>query len=283
MPDVPFDAFTWKRPASRSHGFAWQPTGGLSDAELVEYQPDSALYRDFGDLEPPTSEAVLAFANKWGALRERLDQCPLDFWRDQIVLMRRAVALRAALEASDWATIRENLEPVPSDMPAARAIREKLAAGQRLSTADLENAASLVLTDFVARAESSLEVVVTWDAEQRKIVLTRKPADLLGWLWSQFARAIAEQLQPKQCTFCGRWFQPGSDDHGKKRKRATIRSDRQTCSDNCRVKVSQQRKLQAIKLHTEKRWKAARIAKAVGSDLDTVEGWISSHQESNDE
>jgi hypothetical protein len=275
MLDLRFDGFTWRRPASRHRGFAWQPTGGLArvtGSELVDYQPNPALYRDFAEVEP-TVEEVLRFANKHGALRAQLHQCDIELWHNQIMLMRQAIELSKALDEADWSSIQKNIHPFHTfDVPAARSIRAKLDSGEDLSEKqELASAAALRLAFFAGHAISSLEPVPSWNARKRTVTLRMNPPDLLNALWLQFAHSLIGRHEYRQCNTCRRWFQV---DRG--------RSDRQTCSDSCRVKAYQQRKRQALALHAEGQ-SVARIAKKVRSDQNQVQQWISSHQESTDE
>jgi hypothetical protein len=244
---------------------------------MKEYQPGPELHRIFADLEP-TGNAVLEFANRYGPLRERLDHCAMTLWAQQIAQMRRMVALKTALDKSDWPAIRENLEPFYAhDLPAAREIAAKIKAGKRLPEPDLANAAGLMLACFADKAT----IRPTWDSAGQRVTLAVQPSDLLEALWLQFARSVLDQQQYRRCEVCGRWY-PGTEDPDKKRKRSTIRSDRRVCSDSCRVKAYARRKRRTLELHA-KGWTARRIAKEVGSESDTVRGWIASSKESSNE
>lgn len=66
---------------------------------------------------------------------------------------------------------------------------------------------------------------------QQRIIL--RPQNLLAALWIQFARAVTEELQMRQCEFCGEYFQVGP---------GASREDAKYCKDVCRVKAWVKRK-----------------------------------------
>src|SRR5262249_36838218 len=101
--------------------------------------------------------------------------------------------------------------------------------------------------------------------------LLMRPPDLLDALWLHLAHSLTGRPEYRQCEVCRRWFQV---DRG--------RSDRQTCSDSCRVKAYHQRKRRALAQHAAG-WRVARIGKEGGSDSDTVRKWISQQRENSDE
>src|SRR5438876_1147354 len=108
------DDFTWHRPASRKRGFTWEGTG--DDMRLVRvpgaafntYQPHPGIFRDFAGLEK-TPEAVLNFANRYGALCERLEFNSFPFWRKGIQHMDELITLSDAVTVNDWKKIPEAL------------------------------------------------------------------------------------------------------------------------------------------------------------------------------
>jgi hypothetical protein len=263
--DLPLRRFTWDRPASRYRGYAWEtdrndPALVLArGAEVIKGKGlDPALHRNFAYLEP-TPEEILAFANRWGPLQARLDHSALSLWQNQIVAMRWAVTLSKAVERADWTAIRNSMESagaVPLDVPSARDINAKIKAGGSLSDKELAQWAALHLTYLSARAISRL--VPEWDAEKQKVVMVLP--DLLEALWYQFAHSRTGSPKYRQCRECDQWFQ-------------VLRSDHKICSPTCKVKMSLRRKRQALKLHAKGRT-AEYIAKKVGSEEDTVRGWI---------
>jgi hypothetical protein len=268
------DKFTWKRPASRHRGFAWQETGGMAlvdGADLVEYEPDLGLHRTFALGVEPTQAAILGFADKYGALRDRYDLCHLGFWRDQIAEMRRAITLSTALASKSLSKVRENLLPLYlPDVPAMRDIKAKLDAGAKLSDAETAIAATLHLTYFAREAVSRLSPVATWNAKERTVTLRLQPPDLLDVLWLQFAHALNGGHRYLQCAGCLRWFQVNV-----RRGARQARSDREICSQTCKVTMSLRRKRRARELHAEG-WTVPQIADEVKSDQNQVRKWISS-------
>ena len=60
-----------------------------------------------------------------------------------------------------------------------------------------------------------------------------KPSNLLAAMWIQFAQAITEELQMRQCESCGEYFQVGP---------GAAREDARFCKDVCRVRAWVKRK-----------------------------------------
>src|SRR5262249_47324664 len=130
MLTLALDDFTWERPAGRKKGFTWEGDGEtlrlveIPDVAFEKYQPHRGLYRDFASL-PETTEAIVQFANRYGALgtvlpglrdgpvpmRERSEGRFTDWVRD-IQGMKKMVALADAVAAGDLDAIRAALGPL---------------------------------------------------------------------------------------------------------------------------------------------------------------------------
>jgi hypothetical protein len=88
------------------------------------------------------------------------------------------------------------------------------------------------------------------------------PRDLLGAIWLQLARAVAEDRRYQQCSTCGIWFEVA----GRGRGYAKF------CDDACRQKGHRQRVQRARTLKAGGT-SLADIAAELGTDVKTVRGW----------
>jgi hypothetical protein len=181
-----------------------------------------------------------------------------------------------ALTSQDWTDLRAVLSKLP-----ARGQRALFHAGTDAKSAsrdELVNAAVRLLyndvggmtfgwTFGVLKQQSTPPVV--WHPKAKCPVLKLTPPSLWHAIYLQFAQAIKGNKSYHLCQACGRWFElaPGLN-----------RADRQTCSDYCRVKLYRIRKQQARDLRSHG-WSLQRIAKKLGSDIDTINNWISQNKE----
>src|SRR6516165_3928058 len=153
------DEFSWQRPGSRKSGFVWDGTG--ADPQLVRvrgatfstYLPHAGIFREFAALEQ-APEAILCFANRYGALKERLEFNPFSFWRMGIQQMRQLVTLSNAVTEGDWRRIPNALQPFLVDANLAnaddiRAIRQKQRSGVAPSRCELAHAAVMRLCQSI--------------------------------------------------------------------------------------------------------------------------------------
>jgi predicted nucleic acid-binding Zn ribbon protein len=88
--------------------------------------------------------------------------------------------------------------------------------------------------------------------------------DLKTALWFQLAIAVARAKEFRACEVCGKPFEVSPE---------VNRKDRVTCSDACRSRAYRRRKARAIELRAGGK-KLREIAKAVGSDMKTIKGWL---------
>jgi hypothetical protein len=96
------------------------------------------------------------------------------------------------------------------------------------------------------------------------VTLEANPANLLNALWLQFASAIAEDSQFRECPSCGSWFAVSPE-----RRRA----DAQYCREGCRVRAYKRRKKEARRLHAAGN-PVKKIAKELGTSVEVVRGWL---------
>jgi hypothetical protein len=274
--------FVWERPAKRK-GFAWQDTETddvrlvrVEGAAFVPYEPlkeCTGLFRTFGDLTPEPG-AMLSFANRYGALGSGWDDHGL--WKEGIARMKTLVAAWDALTAQKWTTLRDLFSKFP-----ARGQKTLFQPGTGAKGArpdELVNATVHLLYNEVGgmtfgwtfgvwSRQSNPPVV--WHQKAKCPVLKLTPPSLWHAMYLQFAQAILGNKSYQLCQVCGRWFElaPGLN-----------RADRQTCSDYCRVKLYRIRKQQARDLRSHG-WSPQRIAKKLGSDIGTINNWISQNKE----
>jgi hypothetical protein len=98
----------------------------------------------------------------------------------------------------------------------------------------------------------------------RRFCLAAEPQDLGQALWWQFLLSVCELRNHTQCQVCGRWYELSPQ---------VNRSDRLYCSDACRFKAYRRRRRQAVEMFRERR-SIAQIAKELGSDRETIKGWV---------
>jgi hypothetical protein len=295
--------FAWNKPEDGA-GFTWDPRryreGALvaspGDHPWKRYAPlreEPALFRVFAATDP-TPGGVVAFANRYGRLgptgKHVADEGdafaePFGTWRLEILKMRDLTSLWDMLRANDVAGLRERvrwerarvvyLRPADSDGP--RPIASMKPPGQSeevgIRPGDPVRPAWAYLAGKVNLAMSGLVMSpLVYDRGHEHPVLRLRPANLLGALWAQFARAIDGDKQYRQCPACGTWMEispaPGLTNA------KSYRTSRKTCSDKCRVWVHRQHQERARELHAAGKT-AKQIAKELGSDVDTVKKWVS--------
>jgi hypothetical protein len=274
MLQLSLDEFSWQRPASRKKGFAWEGTGEhmqlvhVPGAAFSSFRPDAAIFREFAGLEQ-SPDAVLNFANRYGALRQRLEFNPFSFWRTGIQQMSQLVTLSDAVTAGDWKRIPKAIQPFLADPNLANAgdirpIRQKQKHGELVSRNELAHAAVVRLCHAIMPFER-LEVEGSWNSLSGRVVLRLKHEDLLGFMFCQLGHAFIGGRCFLQCAVCGKWslLSPGVN-----------RADRTTCSDYCRLRRHRQRRAKADELH-RKGWSPEKIAKEIGSDVSKVKNWLS--------
>jgi hypothetical protein len=89
-------------------------------------------------------------------------------------------------------------------------------------------------------------------------------SSLIGFLWLQFADAIATNRIFKPCAQCKRWFEISQE---------SARNDKLYCSRTCRVRVYRARQAEARRLFAEGT-PVGELAERFGSDPETIEAWV---------
>jgi hypothetical protein len=282
MFDPGFAAFSWPRPTVR-HGFQWVGEGAAMRLEpmpgvrFADYRPGeerTALYRTFAGLEP-TPRSVLRFANRFGQLGQTGDvRSFFDAWAGHIAWMRQLVALANAL-GDDAAGIRTVLGPIArEDLRAVAERRRSAIAAVRVASLTDDEYAHIGLARILLALLGSggllsgLSLASGRDPRTGRRVVGFTHDDLAGFLLFQFARAWLGDWQLRRCDGCGKWF---------RLLPAVNRANRTSCSNSCRVNLCRRRRRQAVQLAEQLRaeGKSMReIAREVGSDMDTVKGWL---------
>jgi hypothetical protein len=274
-----FDDFTWQRPASRKKGFTWgEGTGedrclvGVPGAAFQPYCPHAGIFRDFAGLKP-TPEAVLTFANRYGALHQRPEFNTLASWRQGIRHLNQLVTLSDAVTAGDCKQIARALEPFLAEPALAdaadiRPIRQKQKRGASVSPDELAHAAVARLYQAIAPAER-FQAQGSWRSMSGGVVVRLQYADLLDFMFAQLGHALIGGRRFRPCAACGKWFRltPGVN-----------RANRTTCSGYCRLRLHRQRRAKAEELG-RRGWSPQRIAQEVGSEVSTVRQWLNRAKE----
>jgi hypothetical protein len=268
------DDFTWQRPASRKKGFTWEGAGEemrlvwVPGAAFHSYHPHPGIFRDFAGLAA-TPEAVLKFANRYGALRQKLEFNSFPFWRQGIQHMAELVTLSDAVTVGDWKRIPKALEPFLGDASLSDAadlhpIGQKHKRGEVVARNEQAHAAVMRLYHAIAPVER-FEMEASWNSLTGNVELRLKPGDLLGFMFLQLGYAVIGGRRFRQCPVCGKWslLTPGVN-----------RADRTTCSGYCRLQLYRRRKAKAVELYRRGR-APKKIAQEIGSAVSKVKQWVS--------
>lgn len=268
-------------------GYGWEPAKNVGEGVTIlvvsrpwpnkDFEPASqepALFRVFAGLTPEP-DAMLAFANTYGHLGDFL-------W---LAGSGHDPARAGGADPLNDALVRR------TGLPQNRLGRER-AETMSLWTSEIEAMrAACDLWEQVAegRADPNLTAQVTeaidngcrervqkrfgYDPRSRKALWTYTPVDLLGAMWLQFADAASGNKRTRRCSVCDRWFLVAA---------GAGRTDKEHCSLACRQKAYRKRKQDAIDLHG-KGVPAKEIAERLGSDLETVKGWLKGNTDGEDQ
>jgi hypothetical protein len=270
-------------------GIKW----GDEDTEV--YNPlerESALFRIFADTEP-TRDGIVAFADQYGHLfgdrneflvplgDQEYSACgdPLDAWQENIWRMRYWVQIWDATRRGTKAlakTVTEVLSEPPKGEPqraAFASVRVFLPQGIPINS-----------KEFLTKTRQSFNLGF-WETDVRQNMSFQVQADDKGVfrlvlrgdelsvaLWAQFALAVVNDTEYRNCDFCGKPFEVSPE---------VFRTNRQYCSHSCRLKAYRQRQREAVKLK-DKGWTPKQIADELKSDVKTVRGWLKVAQEKDD-
>jgi hypothetical protein len=295
---VPLSGYWWRDFVAEGLSRKGEPVL-VSDpkAHARFYKPlleEPALFLTLAETDPDP-DALQRFASRYGLLGygvqkdcvdvfgkdasklpiPMLDVETLSSWQLAVRWLNHLVALWRHVDAGDrqgleklltpeeWAAVGRSYmvqfdprkEPIPVTVPEMMGFRKDDAIG--VATALLHERLSTAMEPLVLPS-------LDWDEADRKSVFSFEARSLWGAILIQFAEAVGGGRSFQRCAACSRWFElaPGIN-----------RSDRQTCTDSCRQKLSKTRKERALQLHDQGK-KPQEIAKEIGSHTQTVKGWI---------
>lgn len=140
--------------------------------------------------------------------------------------------------------------------------------------ASVENIAlGRILQRINAALRENAAPSLIYSASDDKAILRIVPQNLLGAMWVQLARAIDGGKTYARCEVCGELWEVAPDSDYSPEARGVHRSNKRYCSNKCRSKALRVRQRRARELDAEGRL-PAEIAKELGSDERTVDGWI---------
>ena len=142
---------------------------------------------------------------------------------------------------------------------------------KRLRPGDFIMPARIALQDLInARmAELVAPPQLRWVHNFKRMGEYAVPKCLLGHLWRQFAAALCSFSTIRDCEECGEpmVISPrASEEAGRRRSR-------HTCSPACRVKRSEKRKRETLRLHRQG-LSAEKIVTLVDSSIDQIKKWL---------
>jgi hypothetical protein len=276
------DDFTWTRPAKdkagRRRGFQWEGEGEglrlvpIKGVAFEPYQPDTALFRNFGALAT-TTKAIVGFADRYGATYGTPSgaQESFDAWCNRIATMKSLVQVADALDTGDAGQIRFALGGLTEADFAAIAERRNQPTGQLQAasiTGDEYVHAALARIGYVLLTRKGMFEGLSLEGSRNtrtgRVEARFRHADLWSSMLFQFGLAMVGGRRFQQCAFCGRWFrlQPG-----------VARADKTTCSPSHRYQLYLRRRRRAVEMH-KGGMTARQIAKELGSELSKVKQWL---------
>jgi hypothetical protein len=257
---------------SLEEGRALAEVGAFRKYDVIRDTP--ALFWAFAELSP-TPDAIKAFADRYGLAFKPVERYwSLGEWKNEIADMNAAVRLWRALLDQDPDGLKEHVAWTRAGLewlgPLADCsvyLRDKsYRAGDILFPAR-----DLLDQTFSLKATAGIKVI-PGRLPNGALDIQLQVEMLADALWLQFAMAVAENKQFRRCQWepCGRMLAVSPDRPGKGRRG---RSDRQFCSDSCRVKAYLRRRETAIEMRS-KGAKLREIAKAVDVDMKKLKDWL---------
>jgi hypothetical protein len=265
-------------------GIGW--IGSLMSTAHEVDKSHPALFREFIALQPTDSDAVLAFANRYGMLGEKewgnfagIFE-PATLWDLAIRELRFAVEIhddirtgnrQALAHAFQWGRpgdrdpecwfVRSCFATDPQDPHAWIEVHGRRQVFE--PTADI----GLVAQDYlVAQIDTQVQkrAVVRFVTEEPGRAFQLSASTLYGLMWLQFARSVVGGKEYRNCRECGTPFEYETEDSRKKK--------RVFCSNECKLKDYRKRK-KAEELRGS-RWSFKRIAAELGVEESRVREWF---------
>jgi predicted nucleic acid-binding Zn ribbon protein len=305
--------FLWEVP-ERGDGFEWVHCRknypilirkeGAAFASRNLLKGSVALYRVFAETEP-SPERILAFANQYGSLstdphiRSRLQKVsrslvlggPLECaesqskWRHALFDIRECLRIWSLIECEQrglakcferrgtdfyYVASEKDIKRYSLETEFLTAISDESPVPLSEHKGHLAQAAFLWVGKRLAKLmREDVSPVAQWDCDRHTLQFRDQPTSLLAAISLQLALAIQNATPFRRCEVCGRPFElaPGKN-----------RSDRQTCSQTCRNRLHLNRQARARELHAAGKT-LKQIAKQLGSDESTIEGWLTNPEE----
>jgi hypothetical protein len=268
----------------------------------LPYRPEDHLFVKFAAIDPNADTEILNFANSYGLLGggPLLRRAPKpghkggtiasvrgelrSHWQEHLHRMKAAVTLWQAIHAKDTSVLAKCIRwPSPAHVTyewppssewitpwsthatiASREINPHLL--DRFRPGDVTMPARIYLQEVV---NGSLDEFVAprllW-TDREKMGLFIVPSTLIGCLWVQLAKAIAESCKFRICEGCGKPMLVAPEGSG-------YRTNRRTCSNACRIRLYSRRKLEARQLRNQG-LSVREIAKRLDTEIERVKRWI---------
>lgn len=243
---------------------------------------DPALCRIFGRLDG-SEEAILRFANEYGPIK---DYWPRRHWQSGIASMDLVLDIaECALdedgdpeELARWFKRRKpgwlvidhkdarhplgGIGPIKFDLHGEDA--NPRMRGYLLRWVAFAFLQQIINSNLKDELRTGVLTPLNMGRVDGPLSLEVVPSSLHGALWLQAAQAACGEHEFRQCGMCSRWFTISTE---------ARRSHSVYCQDSCKSKHYRLRKRQAKALR-EGGMSPSEIAKELGSDTDTVRGWL---------
>jgi hypothetical protein len=254
--------YRWYPYRKRRHGEGClAPAGGWKYRLYEPLKEYTGLFRTFA-FTPTTEKGILGFANQYGHLGDMpdppegfpdLDEFTEEDWD-------RYDAAQLEVEPC------ENFWDWESNINAVRGCVEAWDRVRRGEGDDdlLETVRKRVDREFRCRVQPRLLPDV-----RGGLTVEYQPENLLGAIWLQLALAMAGEKKYRACAFCGRPFELTPD---------LKRADAQYCKEACRSRAYRARRDKAVELAAGGKT-VKQIARELGSDVQTVRGWLARAKE----
>ena len=294
--------------ADRSRPTREELKAGITRPEYRFYETPANLFKEFASTAE-TKEAVKDFADKWGQLGfekgkgrtlfedDRVSGINwggelLSWWCAAISKMRNATGLWKAIEEARngddselsqfirW-TFVDGGASVTVALPARgrswfgrklqnlkmRADSNEKTRGHWASGDLIRPANEFLREELMKRLAGSLSIGLDWNEAHSDLVRSFRPKSLLALLWLQFADALTGETEFRHCKRkgCGKLIRI-SPEHGS-------HTNKQTCSDSCKVQVYQER-VRTVIASFDQGKTPKEIAISSKTELLMVQKWI---------
>jgi hypothetical protein len=267
----------------------------VSPPTYEAYDPlakESALFKLFAALDP-TPDSIVRFANEFGRLTSVQYRCYFDHggqhltalgdpyhqWIYHMVSLNFWVRMwELAVDGNSKELVRL-IDSLPHEPRAYSDWGDEVRAARWTESQWLldckpseQIAAAFQIVGQAIDSEFSrvddmgdgIKLGMQRDSETGGYRFTASARDLRSAIYLQFATAVAEEKQFRNCETCGRPFELTPD---------VARTNRLFCKPYCRIKAYRRRQRAAKRMHQNKR-SLKHIAVALNTDVPTVRGWV---------